>query len=147
MSNQSQAPIEITVSHRYDAAPERVFDAWLDEAHAGGWLFATPGGVMTKVAIDGRVGGGFTIIERRGEVDAAHIGTYTSLDRPNRIEFRFSTSREEAGTPVSVAIAPVNDGTELTLTQALAPEWADFAEQGKRSWEMMLTSLERVLSN
>jgi uncharacterized protein YndB with AHSA1/START domain len=147
MSTQPPKPIEITVTHRYAASPERVFDAWLDTERAGEWLFATPGGVMTTVAIDGRVGGGFTIIERRGDQDAEHFGVFTTLDRPTRIEFSLSPSKDEEGSQISIDIAPDGQGSKLTLTHVLAPEWAGFADQGRRSWESVLDALDPVLSS
>ncbi len=146
MTNQPQASTEITVTHRYDAPPERLFNAWLDAERASEWLFATPGGVMTKVAIDGQVGGGFTIIERRGDEEAAHYGTFTELARPTRLAFTFTAVEEGAGSPVTVDIVPFDTGSELTLTHTIAPEWAAYADQVRQGWERMLASLERVLT-
>ena len=39
-----ESRVSIRVSHRYEASPERVYDAWLDPAKAGKFLFATPTG-------------------------------------------------------------------------------------------------------
>ena len=42
MGDKPGAPVvELRVTQRFDAPPERVFDAWLDPAIAGAWLFAT----------------------------------------------------------------------------------------------------------
>jgi len=51
----------VSVTRRYDAPPEQVFDAWLDPARARKFLFATPTGEMVRVEIDGRARGSFVI--------------------------------------------------------------------------------------
>ena len=39
---------EYSITHSFAAAPERVFDAWLDPAIARRFLFATPTGEMIR---------------------------------------------------------------------------------------------------
>jgi len=60
------AAANVEVTRRIAAPPERVFDAWLDPDSVRRWLFATPGGVMERAEVDPRIGGRFTIVERRG---------------------------------------------------------------------------------
>jgi uncharacterized protein YndB with AHSA1/START domain len=66
----------IRVTRRFDTSPDSVFDAWLDPAKAGKWLFATPTGQMVRVEIDARVGGSFVFTDRREGEDVEHVGTY-----------------------------------------------------------------------
>ena len=82
---------KVVVSRQFDAPPELVFDAWLDPKSVGRWLFATPGGRMTRVELDPRVGGKFTIVERRDDVLAGHFGTFVEIDRPRKLVFDFTT--------------------------------------------------------
>jgi uncharacterized protein YndB with AHSA1/START domain len=135
--------VTLNVSHRFAAAPERVFDAWLDPKTAGRWLFATPAGKMLRVEIDGRVGGKFTIVRRDGE-DVEHVGEYLEVDRPRRLVFTFGVPKFSAEmTRVAIEIAPSGEGCELTLTQEnVLPEWAAPSKQG---WGMILDGLEQHL--
>ncbi|NBB16254.1 SRPBCC domain-containing protein [Caulobacter sp. SLTY] len=134
--------VRLSVSHRYSASPERVFDAWLDPEKAGHFLFATPGGRMTRVEIDPVVGGGFTITEQRGEVEAEHVGRYLEIDRPRRLVFEFGVPAysSEMGR-VEIDIAPLEAGCRLTLTAWVDPEYADRTEQ---DWTKILAGLETV---
>jgi uncharacterized protein YndB with AHSA1/START domain len=137
-------PVTVTVERRFAAAPEAVFDAWLDPAVAGRWLFATPDGVMEKVEIDAHVGGRFLIAERRGPELAEHFGTYEEIDRPRRLVLRFATSHApEAWTRIVVEIAPDGDGARLTLTHEGV--WADFEDKTRQGWGMVLEGLARAL--
>ena len=47
-----ESSVSIQVTRRFDASAERVFDAWLNPATVGQWLFATEGGQMVRVGID-----------------------------------------------------------------------------------------------
>lgn len=133
----------LEVTRRIAAPPERVFDAWLDPAGVGEWLFATPDGVMERVEIDPRVGGGFRIDERRGEELASHRGTYIEIDRPRRLVFDFHFD-ETQSTRVTVAIAPEGDGSRLTLTHEGV--WADYEDRTRDGWTKILEGLEQTVA-
>jgi uncharacterized protein YndB with AHSA1/START domain len=136
----------VTVTHRYDAAPERVFDAWLDPKLAGRFLFATPDGEMVRADIDARVGGRFNFTDRRPEHgDIEHVGEYLEIDRPRRLVFTFAVPQYDPGlTTVAIDIRPDGADCELTLTHTGVPP--DWAAQTKQGWGMILESLERVLA-
>lgn len=136
--------VTLNVVRRFAAAPERVFDAWLDLETAGKWLFATPGGQMVRVEIDARVGGRFTIVRRDGD-DVEHVGEYLEIDRPRRLVFTFAVPKFSAETTrVSIEIVTAGQGCELTLThEGVLQEWAQPTQRG---WGMILDGLENHLA-
>jgi uncharacterized protein YndB with AHSA1/START domain len=139
-------PITLTVTRRFSQPAERVFDAWLDPERAGRWWFATQTGRMRRVEIDGRVGGKFMIVDRRGDVEAQHFGTFVVLDRPCRIVFDFATDREHAPTRVTIDIISLRDGgCELTLSHAMSSEWAEHKDRTAQGWTMVLDNLAKTL--
>jgi uncharacterized protein YndB with AHSA1/START domain len=136
---------EFSVTHSFAAAPERVFDAWLDPAIARRFLFATPTGEMIRADVDARVGGQFNFVDRRPDMgDVLHTGEYLEIDRPRRLAFTFSVPQFNPDfTRVVVEIAPTAAGCEVTLTQSDVPaEWADRSKEG---WGKILGVLEGVL--
>lgn len=135
--------VAVQVSRRFSAPPERVFDAWLDPASVGRWLFATPGGVMELCEVDARVGGRFAIVERRGDGLAEHFGEYVELERPRRLSFDFWTSFGEERTRVTVEIEPDGDGCRLSLTHEGV--WADYEVRTRQGWAAILDGLARAL--
>src|ERR1700744_1107355 len=133
---------EFSVTHSCAAAPERVFDAWLDPAIARRFLFATPTGEMIRAEVDARVGGRFTFVDRRPDMgDVLHTGEYLELDRPRRLAFTFGVPQFNPDfTRVVVEIAPTAAGCEVTLTQSDVP--ADWADRSKEGWGKILGVLE-----
>lgn len=135
---------ELTVTHRYSAPAERVFDAWLDPAIARRFLFTAPGGEVVRCDIDARPGGRFTIVDRRDGGDIEHVGAYLEIDRPRRLVFTFAVPQfDPTETTVTVEIELDGDGCRLTLTHtAVPPEWVD---QDREGWTMILGALEAAL--
>jgi uncharacterized protein YndB with AHSA1/START domain len=139
--------VSVRVTHRFSASAERVFDAWLDPEKACKFLFVTATGQMVRTEIDARVGGRFTLVERRAGEDVAHVGTYVEIDRPRRLVFMLSVpkySKEES--KVSVEIKPLASGCELTLTQEMLPGMAEFRGRTEDGWRRILEGLAEQLS-
>ena len=132
----------VSVERRFSVEPERLFDAWLDAATLGEWLFATPEGEMVRVEVDPRVGGGYAILERRDGEDVLHTGTYEEIERPSRLVFTLQVPKYSDSTArVTVAIAAAEGGSDLSLTQTLPAEAAGMAEQIWQGWATILDTL------
>jgi uncharacterized protein YndB with AHSA1/START domain len=134
----------VTLSRRFDCSPEEVFDAWLNPAKAGKFLFATPGGEMTKVEINAIPAGRFLIVERRGGEEVEHVGEYFEIHRPSRIAFTFVVPKySPVSTRVSLEIEPAKSGCELKLTNAGVPE--AIAAKAESGWNAILENLAGAL--
>ncbi|MFL6863410.1 MAG: SRPBCC domain-containing protein [Allosphingosinicella sp.] len=124
------------------APAEAVFDAWLDPASVGQWLFATPDGESVRVEIDAVVGGRYEIVERRDGEDVLHTGAYEAIERPERLAFTLAVPKySDAEARVAIAVAPEEAGCRLVLTQTLAPGAPASAEQIAQGWSMILDAL------
>jgi uncharacterized protein YndB with AHSA1/START domain len=142
----AQTPVVVQVRHRFAASAERVFDAWLNPATAGRWLFATPAGEMVRVQMDARVGGRYSIVERRGGEEVEHAGEYLELDRPRRLAFTFSVpAYSSTADRVTIEIAPLEHGCELTLTHVMGAGMAEITGKARDGWMGVLRGLEATL--
>ncbi|MDT9599329.1 SRPBCC family protein [Sphingosinicella rhizophila] len=134
----------VRVSRHFDGSAEQLFDAWLDESNVGSWLFATPSGEMVEVALDPRVGGVLTIVERRDGEDVAHVGRYEELDRPGRLVFTLQVPRySEDISRITVEIGEGQNGCDLVLTQEGGPP--DESAAHAEGWAMILAALAERL--
>ena len=134
----------VSVSRRFAATPEQLFDAWLDPEGLGQWLFRTPTGALARVEVEPRVGGRFRVDERRDGELAEHHGEYVELDRPHRLAFDFWTSFSAERTRVTIDIEATEEGALLTLTHDGV--WADYEDRTRQGWTMILAGLERCLA-
>lgn len=80
----------LRMTRHFDAAPERVFDAWLDPEMARQWLFASPKDESYAWEADPRVGGTYRITVRRDGQDYTGLGEYLEIERPRRLVFTFA---------------------------------------------------------
>jgi uncharacterized protein YndB with AHSA1/START domain len=138
-------PPDVTITRQIPAPPDRVFAAWLDPSIARKFFFATATGEMVRAEIDPRVGGKFTMVDRRDGKDFEHVGKFLELDRPRRIVFEFTVKGYgDVGSRISVDIQPSGSGSEVTLTYFDAPP--DHAEKARAGWGTILAGLESALS-
>jgi len=143
---KTKGTTKVSITHRFSASAERVFDAWLDPEKAGKFLFATATGQMVRVEIDARVGGTFTIVDRRNGEDVTHVGTYLELDRPRRIVFMLSVPKySQDMEKVTIEIKALGDGCELTLTHEMRPESAELERRAIAGWTGILEVLSELL--
>jgi uncharacterized protein YndB with AHSA1/START domain len=135
----------LRVSRRFAAPAERVFDAWLDPAGAGRWLYATATGSNVRTEIDACVGGRFRITDRRDGVDWDHVGEYLAIDRPRRLAFTLTIPNAfPEASRVAVEITPREEGCELVIRHDGIS--GEIAARAERAWERILGALDAVLS-
>jgi len=134
----------LRIKRRFDVAPERVFDAWVDPHITAQWLFATPTGRIIRCDIDARVGGKFVIVDRREAGDIEHVGQYVEFERPLRLVFTFAVPHySPQETRVTLDLVPSGKGCELTLThENVLPEWLEPTRQG---WGKLFDALDQLL--
>lgn len=134
------------VRRSFSVEADKVFDAFLDPKVAGLWLFATEGGVMKKVAIDAKVGGQYSIVERRGDTDVEHTGTYKELNRPRRLVFTLAVPQfANTADTIEVSIVEKRKACDLTLVHHMQPGAGIHAEKAAEGWTNVLSRLASVL--
>lgn len=143
--NATKENVLVRVTRRYSASPERVFDAWLDPGMLGRFMFGTVvrDEEVVRLTLDAQVGGTFSFVVRRQGEEIDHIGEYLEIDRPRRLAFTWGIAGESSPdqSRVIIDVAPLETGSEITLTHELHPDWADFADRAEAAWAKMLDAL------
>lgn len=142
------APVKVIVSRAFDMCAERVFDAWLDPAMIGRFMFgpALREETIIHLKVDARVGGAFSFKVDRAGQQIDHVGVYREIDRPRRLVFTWGIAGMSRGESVVVIdIAPRGEGCELTLVHEMQPQWADYAGRVEQGWTTMLAALGKTL--
>ncbi len=136
--------VEVRVTQRFAVPPEQVFDAWLDPAIAGEWLFATAFRPAARVTIAAQVGGAFRFEDRHKGKDIVYAGEYVEIVRPRRLVFTLSEPQRPSSRVV-VEIAAADKGCELALIQENVPPAHAARIDGR--WAGMLYGLETILDH
>ena len=131
------------VTRSFAASAERVFDAWLQPAMIGKWMFGPElrDEQVVNIALDRRVGGSFSFVVRRQGQDIDHVGEYLEIDPPRRLAFTWGTRQDAARSRVTIDVVAQNRGCTLTLAHELDPNWAGHAGRIEASWAKMLDAL------
>jgi uncharacterized protein YndB with AHSA1/START domain len=136
--------VEIRITQRFDAPPDRVFDAWLDPRAAGRWLFATASRPLSRVKIDARVGGSFSLVDGKGGEAVKHSGEYLEIVRPRRLVFTLAMKNSPTVvTRVTAEIAPLKSGCKLRLVHGNVPP--EQASRTENRWLGILYGLGEML--
>jgi uncharacterized protein YndB with AHSA1/START domain len=134
----------LRMSRRFDASPQRLFDAWTDPALVARWLFTGPDSERHAADLDVRVGGRWTITDRRDGVDYTATGAYLAVEPPHRLVFTFGMPQfSPEFARVIVEIAADGAGAIMTLSQeSLPPAHVRATEDG---WSKMFDGLAQLL--
>lgn len=129
------------------APPDRVYRAFLDPSAMVKWL--PPHGFTGTVhEMDARVGGGYRMSFTNFGTGSSHSfgGTYVELIPNERIRYsdRFDDPNLPGEMQVSISLAPVSCGTELTIVQEGIPA-AIPVEMCYLGWQESLGLLARLV--
>jgi len=150
LENMVAGKVKVCVSRNFAAPAELVFDAWLNPESIGKWMFGPNirDEEVLHLKTDPRVGGKFSFLVRRQDMEIDHVGTYRQIDRPNRLVFTWGIAGESADeSEVIIDIKPTDSGCELTLTQVMDSQWAEYADRTEAGWTKMLTTLDQSLGS
>ena len=148
---RKKPPATARVTQDFDVPAERVFDAWLDTALLGRWMFGIAfDDEVLAIKIDPRVGGAFSFLIRRQGQEIDHIGQYLAIERPRRLVFTWAIApaspEPEFASRVTIEIVPRGAGCTLTLTHDIPAEWADYAERVTQGWTKILAAQDKALT-
>jgi uncharacterized protein YndB with AHSA1/START domain len=146
MTDQHNPPAA-HVEQAFPVASDRLFDAWVDPAMLGRWMFGPDvrDEQILHLENDARVGGRFSFLVQRGDEKIEHVGEYLRLDRPMALTFTWAIAGEPHDSRVNVTIEAAPDGSVLALTHTLAPGWEEHLEQVEAAWRKMFAALDRAL--
>ena len=132
--------ISLTVSRKFNAAPEIVFNAWLDPEMLSQFMLPGEGMSVPSAKTDSVEGGRFEIVMRAGDQDMPHAGTYTEISRHSRISFTWETPSD-----VKLTFTPSGAGTDVELYHNKF-ETEEPRDNHKAGWGFILASLDSVVT-
>jgi uncharacterized protein YndB with AHSA1/START domain len=135
--------LSLSIQRTIKASPEAVYAAWLDPATIRRFMAGGADQTVTEARTDARVGGGFRIV-MASDKDIVHEGVYKDLVPHSLIRFTWASPYSPADSEVTIRLAAVAGGTEITLTQV------KFLSEGARDghsagWARILERLDTAL--
>ena len=137
----------VTVTRTFAAAPERVFDAWTTPEQFAEW-FGTAAMRVDNVEMDVRVGGAWKATMHLPDGGSKNwVGEFTEVNRPMRLALTLTDEPEEpTGTPVTVDIAVVSGGSQMTMVQSAEGFGAKERAALAAGYTAFFDDLERLLA-
>ncbi|MGG3572782.1 SRPBCC domain-containing protein [Bacillus gobiensis] len=156
MNNFSTTTLKMT--RIFDVAPERVFDAWLNQEMMRKWFFTLEG--TNKVAQNNpQVGGTWEIVDHRDGKDYRAIGEYLEIVPPTKLVFTFKMPQfSELEDTITVELKEIQQGCEMTFTQNIIvpheENWTksdiekalrEYHEGSEHGWNLMFMGLKELV--
>ncbi len=139
--------LTLTTERQINAAPAKVFNAWLDPEMLK--RFMIPGGegmTVPKAEADAREGGRFEIIMKAGNEEMPHRGTYKEISPHDRLVFTWESSAStEPDSTVTLTFTPSGAGTLLSLTHVRFPNETSRTNHEK-GWGAILAALDSAFA-
>ena len=142
-------PVHAVVLHRFTVSAERIFDACLDPAWVGRWMFGpnVRDEQIVRLALEARVGGQFSFVVNRQGTEVDHVGEYLQIERPRLLVFTWATRDTlPEMSRVIIELTPRDDGCDVKLTHVMGAKWSGFVEKAAGAWSRMLDALERAIA-
>ena len=137
--------LKLETSRVIAATPETLFDAWLDPEMLARFMTPMPDVTIPEAKADARVGGRFLVVMRVGDQDLPHQGTYKTIDRANELAFTWESPMSPVeDSTVTLKFAPVNEGTNVSLTHVRFPSEESRANHEK-GWGAILEALSKAV--
>ncbi len=133
---------QVVVKKVIKASPEEVFEAFTDPEIMTKWFYPFEGW-RVEVENSLRVGGTYSIV--MFEPDGGkyeHRGEYRAIQPPERLVFTWNSELVQ-GTVVTVTLAQVKNGTEVTIRHDLL-DTEKMREDHRKGWTGCLQTLERL---
>lgn len=138
----------LKISHVFYHSPEQVFDLWLDEHHAGSWLFGGPEQRSDVIRIDAKVGGRFFAKGRRAGKTLIHQGQFHVLQRPSQILFSVSQLADDFEPDlIQVKFERSPFGCEVQLTHQQSSPMAHNRNALIESWTHLFARMAMELND
>jgi uncharacterized protein YndB with AHSA1/START domain len=135
--------LSLSIKRTIKASPKAVYAAWLDPDTIRRFMAGGADQTVTEARTDPRVGGGFRIV-MTADKDIVHQGIYKDLVPHSLIRFTWESPYSPADSEVTIRLAPVAEGTEISLTQVkFLSEGARDGHQG--GWTRILERLDAAL--
>ena len=107
--------LTLKVSRVIKAAPERIFNAWLDPAMMTRFIYPRPDMHITQAQADARVGGRFRVV-MVGDREYPHEGTYKEITPYSRLIFTWEAPWSSPDSTVTITLTPDGAATRVDLT-------------------------------
>ncbi len=133
----------LEITRHFDAPPERVFDAWLQDGW-GAWIGPREA-TGEIVLLEPRVGGRYQASILYDGRTMSLSGVYREFQRPEKIRMTWKWGHDPQETEITLSFRPKGTGTELTLRQT------GFASTERRDghvggWNVTLEKLAEYLA-